>query len=926
MTEDFAERLNEFEDKWQEKWEENLIHQSNADDSLEKYYVLEMFPYPSGSMHMGHVRNYSIGDAFARYKRMQGFNVLYPMGWDSFGLPAENAAIDRDVNPREWTEECISEMKEQLKTLGLSYDWRREVATYEPEYYRWNQWIFLKMLEEDLAYRDEAEVNWCPSCETVLADEQVEDGQCWRCDSTAETREMEQWFLKITDYADELLDDLEELEGWPEKVKKMQRDWIGKSHGATIEFPMKDSDEVLEVFTTRPDTVYGSTFMVLAPEHPLAEEIAEEKEEVADYIEEAKTRDSQEREEKTKAGVSTGRYAVNPFTEEEIPIYVAEFVLTDYGTGAIMAVPAHDQRDFEFAKEHGIDIKPVIEPEEEHDFEEEAYEGDGKHHDSENINGLKNEKAIDRIIEIIEKSKVGEKDVNYRLRDWLISRQRYWGTPIPIIYCDDCGAVPVPEEELPVELPEDVKFTGQGNPIETSSSFTETECPECGGEAERETDTMDTFMGSSWYFLRYCSPDFDNAPFDEGEADYWMNVDQYIGGIEHAVMHLLYARFFTKFFRDIDMLDEDEPFERLLTQGMVNHPAYNCPEHGWLYPEEVEDGDVCSKCGREVEVDVMKMSKSKNNVVDPNELIEDYGADTARLFILRASHPEKELDWSSDGVEASKEMLERVTRLVEQEETGTTGIDLSDASLYDRIAVTKVQRTVEKVTEHMENYEFNLAINELDKLLSKLFWYGNQDPESEIMSHGIETFIQMLAPFTPHLAEEIWQEALGNEEFLIEEDWPQPREDMIDDEAEAIDNYHDRVAGDIREIGELYDGELSSIKLIRAEDWKYTIGRQVLQEVESGNHDVGDVMEEILDEELQQHAPEISSMAQEAVENPGSFRETLMDKETESEALEQNMERWEKKFEAKITIEQESESEEDKAERAEPGRPAIVME
>jgi leucyl-tRNA synthetase len=530
------------------------------DEDQEKCYVLDMFPYPSGKMHMGHGRAFSLADAYARYKSMQGFNVMHPMGWDAFGMPAENAAIDRNVDPGEWTFDCISDMKEEFKRLGFSLDWSREVTTCKPEYYKWDQWIFQKMLEEGLAYRDEAEVNWCPSCETVLADEQVEDGLCWRCDSEVnENKEMEQWKLAITDYADELLEDLEQLGGWPDKVQKMQHDWIGKSTGAEIKFPVKDGGE-LEVFTTRPDTIFGATFMALAPEHELAEELAKENSDVADYIEEAKKKDDEEREEKSKAGVFTGRYAENPVTGEEIPIYVAEFVLPDYGTGAIMAVPAHDQRDFEFAQEHGIEIQKVVKPEGDHSFQEEAYEGDGDHVNSEFLNGLDKEDGIEKIIEHLEEEGLGEEDVNYKLRDWLISRQRYWGTPIPVIYCDECGTVPVPEEDLPVELPEDVEFTGQGNPVKTSDHFEHTECPECGGEARRETDTMDTFINSSWYFLRYCSPDFEDAPFDEEEANYWMNVDQYVGGVEHAVMHLLYARFFQKFLRDEGMVDQDEPF------------------------------------------------------------------------------------------------------------------------------------------------------------------------------------------------------------------------------------------------------------------------------------------------------------------------------------------------------------------------------
>ncbi len=925
MAEGFSDKLNSIEQKWQKRWEEENVHKTEMDEEREKYYVLEMFPYPSGSMHMGHVRNYSLGDAFARYKRMQGYNVLYPMGWDSFGLPAENAAIDRDVSPGEWTMDCINDMRQQLKGFGFSYDWDREVTTCKPEYYRWDQWIFLKMLQEGLAYREEAEVNWCPGCETVLADEQVENGECWRCDSVVKDKDMKQWKLGITEYSDQLLQDLEQLEGWPNKVRTMQREWIGKSEGANIRFPLKGSGE-LEVFTTRPDTIYGATYMVLAPEHELAEEIGEQKEKVGEYIQQAKRKGAEEREEKTKEGVFTGRYAENPMTGEEIPIYVSEFVLTEYGTGAIMAVPAHDQRDWEFAQEHGIEIKPVIEPEEDHDFEQSAYEEDGEHFDSEEINGLKNEQSIQKIIDVLEEKGLGESDVSYKLRDWLISRQRYWGTPIPVVYCDECGTVPIPEEELPVELPEDVEFTETGNPVETSDKFIETECPGCGGNAERETDTMDTFINSSWYFLRYCSPDFEEAPFDEEKADYWMNVDQYIGGIEHAVMHLLYARFFTKFLRDQDMLDVDEPFERLLTLGMVNHPAYKCPEHGWMYPEQIEDGDICGECGKEVEVETMKMSKSKNNVVDPLELTEEYGTDTARLFILRASHPEKELDWSSDGVEASKEMLERVDRLVrENKEMLGAEDDGSDLDLEDRIVSTRIERAKEEVTYRMDSYEFNLAINEIDRLLTKLYWYRQRDPKPFIFAHGVETLVKMLEPFAPHLAEDLWQEELGREGFLTNLEWPQPQEDKIDEEAEEVDKYFDRVSSDIREIRELVDGEPEEVKVIQSADWKYKAGEKIKVEIEDGKKDVGAIMNSVLDSDLKQYAQDVNQQVVDAVENPGKFTERFTGKETEEEALQQNKERWKEEFDAEIVIESEESSSEEKSSRAEPGRPAIVM-
>jgi leucyl-tRNA synthetase len=923
MAEDFSNRLNNIEQKWQQKWDEEEVHRTERTEA-EKYYVLEMFPYPSGNLHMGHVRCFSLGDAPARMKRMQGYNVMHPMGWDAFGLPAENAAIDRGVDPEEWTRDCIDQMRGQFKSLGFSFDWDREVATCDPEYYKWNQWLFLEMLDNGLAYEDESKVNWCPGCETVLADEQVEDGLCWRCDSVVEQKDMEQWFLKITDYADELLEDLNQLDGWPDKVRKMQDDWIGKSTGAKIRFDVKDSDRELEVFTTRPDTIFGATFMALAPEHELTGEIAENNEEVEEYREEAMKRDSEEREEKSRAGVFTGRYAENPLTGEEIPIYVAEFILTDYGTGAIMAVPAHDQRDFEFAQEHGIEVREVVEPEEEHDFEEESFEGNGKHVNSKFLNGLDKEDAIEKIIEKLEDEEIGEADVNFKLRDWLISRQRYWGTPIPIIHCDTCGTVPVPEEDLPVELPEDVEFTETGNPIETSETWAEVKCPECGEDATRETDTMDTFIGSSWYFLRYISPELEDAPFEVEDANYWMNVDQYIGGIEHAVMHLLYSRFFTKFLRDQDMLEEDEPFERLLTLGMVNHPAYKCPEHGWLYPEEVEDDNICEKCGHEVEVETRKMSKSKHNVVDPTELIDEYGADVARLFILRASHPTKELDWSQDGVEASMEMLERIYRIVKRTDTTNEESVLNDR-LEDRIVATKIQRVKQKVTEHMEDYEFNLAINELDKLLTQLYWYEQREPDQEILSEGIRSLVKMISPFSPHLAEDLWQEDLGHEEFMLESDWPEVKETLLDEEAEKIDEYFDSVSSDIRDIQELFDDQPETIKIIQSTGWKYSAAEAILEEIEKDNKDVGDIMSQVLDADLKSHAEDINSMVVDAVENPGKFQKQFVPEDLETEALEQNQRRWKDEFDAEIKIERQEESEEDKATRAEPGRPAIVM-
>ena len=567
--------FKEIEERLLKEWEEADIFRTEEEAGRDKFYVLEMFPYPSGRIHMGHVRNYAIGDVVNRYLKMRGKNTLHPMGWDAFGMPAENAAIKSGVHPAKWTYENIEYMKKELKRLGFSYDWDREVTTCDPEYYRWNQWIFLKMYEKGIAYRKSAVVNWCPHDMTVLANEQVIEGRCWRCDTPVVQKEIPSWFLRITDYAEVLLDDLEQLKGkWPEAVLTMQKNWIGKSVGATIRFPVEDSTATIEVFTTRPDTVYGVTFMALAPEHPLSLELAkgtEQEDEVADFVNKYLSMSTRERNiVEEKEGVFTGRYAVNPVNGEKIPVWIANYILWGYGTGAIMAVPAHDERDHQFAKKYGIPIKPVIKPPEgEWDFEEKAYEEEGILINSNGFDGMRSSEAKEKITHMIEEKGFGEKTVNFRLRDWNISRQRYWGTPIPIVYCESCGTVPVPEEDLPVVLPENVEFTGMGNPLEKVEEFVKTVCPECGKPARRETDTMDTFIDSSWYFLRYCDPHNKEAPFDRKKADYWMPVDLYIGGIEHAVLHLLYSRFFTKFLREIGLVDVEEPFNKLLTQGMV---------------------------------------------------------------------------------------------------------------------------------------------------------------------------------------------------------------------------------------------------------------------------------------------------------------------------------------------------------------------
>ena len=634
--------FKEIEKKWQKRWDEENIYKVTEDKSREKYYVLEMFPYPSGKLHMGHVRNYSIGDVVARFKTMKGFNVLHPMGYDAFGLPAENAAIKNNVEPAKWTYENMAEMTEQLKQLGLSYDWDREVATCKPDYYKWMQWIFIQFYKKGLAYKKESPVNWCPSCATVLANEQIVDGECERCKTAVTKKSLSQWYFKITDYADRLLDGLDDLEGWPNKVKIMQKNWIGRSYGAEVVFKIDGFDCNLEVFTTRPDTLFGVTYMVLAPEHPYVLDLAggsDREREVKAYIEEVKKKNEIERSSTTgeKTGIFLGRYAINPVNEKKIPIFISDYVLMNYGTGAIMAVPAHDERDFAFAKKFNLEILPVISPDGKKisgsDLKEAIIE-DGIMLNSGKYDGRKNREVSDEIVAELQKRDIGEKKVNYRLRDWLISRQRYWGTPIPMIYCDNCGWIPEEESKLPVLLPTDVEFTGKGeSPIATSKTFKDVSCPKCGKKAEREVDTMDTFLDSSWYYLRYCDARNTERIFDKEKVDYWMNVDQYIGGVEHAILHLMYARFFQMALTDLGYTKSQEPFKNLLTQGMV-----------------VKDGK--------------KMSKSIGNIVAPSEIIESYGADTARLFILFAAPPERELDWSDEGVEGSYRFINRVYKLV----------------------------------------------------------------------------------------------------------------------------------------------------------------------------------------------------------------------------------------------------------------------
>jgi len=750
--------------KWQHCWEESSSFAVTEDNDKKKYYLLEMFPYPSGRIHMGHVRNYSIGDVIGRFKKMRGFNVLHPMGWDAFGMPAENAAIQNKSHPAKWTYENIDYMRGQLKKMGFSYDWGRELATCDLEYYRWEQKIFLEMLDRGLAYKKTSFVNWCPKCETVLANEQVEDGACWRCDSEVKQKELDQWFFRITDYAEELLDWTFKLPGWPERVLVMQRNWIGKSIGCEIDFPLEGQSGAIKVFTTRQDTVFGATFMSLAPEHPLARQLATPDRigEVEAFIEKIKKTDRIRRtaDDFEKEGVFTGSFCVNPLTKARMPVYLANFVLTDYGTGAVMAVPTHDQRDFEFARKYSLPLSVVIQPEGESldaATMQAAFTEVGQLVNSGRFDGLRSDAAKEVIADYLEQEGIGKKTVNFRLRDWGISRQRYWGDPIPVIYCDTCGVVPVPEKDLPVRLPMDVEFSGEGgSPLAKLDSFVKCACPLCGKPARRETDTMDTFVESSWYFLRYCCPDFQNGPLDRARVDYWMSVDQYIGGIEHAVLHLLYARFFTKVLRDLGYISCDEPFSNLLTQGMV-----------------IKDG--------------AKMSKSKGNVVDPNALIERYGADTARLFSLFAAPPEKDLDWSDQGVDGSFRFLNRMWKLVHDRldlVKNAPALDVATLAAEERTLRRAVHKTIKKVTEDIEErFHFNTAIASIMELLNTVQPSELHTPQrGAVMKEALESMVLLLAPFVPHLSEELWQR-LGNDIPLSRTAWPEyDRGAVVDEE------------------------------------------------------------------------------------------------------------------------------------------------
>ncbi len=752
------------EEKWQELWKKENTYKAVDFSDKPKYYLLEMLPYPSGNIHMGHVRNYSIGDVVARHKRMQGYNVLHPMGWDAFGLPAENAAIKNKTHPAKWTYSNIDNMRHQLKRLGYSYDWEREIATCHPEYYKWEQLFFIRLLEKGLAYRKNAAQNWCSSCNTVLANEQVEDGLCWRCDTVVEQKEMTQWFLRITDYAEELIKDLDILEkGWPERVLSMQRNWIGKSIGAEIDFMLENTDIKIPVFSTRPDTLFGATFMTLAPEHPLVVQIIENapnKAEIEAFIDEVRSMDKIDRQSDSleKKGIFTNAYAIHPLTNEKIQIWLGNFVLAEYGTGAVMAVPAHDQRDFEFAKKYGLEIKVVINPKDKvlkvEELVEAMTEGGVMTNSTlyPHLDGTENEEGKTKVIEALEEKALGRKTINYRLRDWNISRQRFWGAPIPIVYCEQCGIVPVDQKDLPVLLPIDVQIAEDGkSPLPTTDSFINTPCPKCQKPAKRETDTMDTFMESSWYFSRYIDPRNTNEAISKDLASYWMPVDQYIGGVEHAILHLLYSRFFTKVLRDTGFYPADlaEPFTKLLTQGMV-----------------LKDG--------------FKMSKSKGNVVDPTEMIALYGADTVRLFCLFAAPPERDFDWSEAGIEGAFRFLNRVWRLCAELSDHIKAVKpASFTQAQNKTAKElrfKEHATIKKVLEDIDNkFQFNTAIAAIMEYVNTIYSVKEEllqsDEGKEALSSAISSLLVLLSPITPHICEEIWKE-IGNSEPLVDMPYP----------------------------------------------------------------------------------------------------------------------------------------------------------
>ncbi|PIN86451.1 leucine--tRNA ligase [Candidatus Woesearchaeota archaeon CG10_big_fil_rev_8_21_14_0_10_44_13] len=875
--------------KWQKAWEKARIFKVDDNSKKPKFYCLEMYPYPSGKLHMGHVRNYVIGDSYARFKRMNGFNVLYPMGYDALGMPAENAAIKGKTHPKDWTYKCIEMMKEQQKQLGLSYDWSREIATCDPDYYMWNQWMFIKFWEKGLVYRKKSPINWCNKCGTVLANEQVIDRKCWRCSTEVEIKDLEQWFLKITDYADELLNDIEKLTFWPERVKLMQKNWIGRSEGVEIFFRLADTNEVLPAFTTRCDTIHSVTFLVMAPEHPKALELVKGTKYEADVkkfinrivIEEKFTRTA---EDKEKEGIFIGKYAINPANGEKIPIYLANFVLM-YGTGIVMA-DAHDQRDFEFAKKYNIPLKFVISEDGgpiDANKASRALLSDGILFNSGEFSGMHNREALPLMADWFEKKRLGRKTVEFKLRDWLISRQRYWGTPIPFIYCKKCGLIPVPEKDLPVELPYNVKFTGEGNPLDKNDDFVNVKCHKCKGDAVRETDTMDTFVDSSWYFFRFCDPKNKKLPFGN-PAEYWMPVDQYIGGIEHAILHLLYSRFFTKVLGDLKLTDIDEPFTKLLCQGMVT-------------------------LGGEA------MSKSKGNVVDPGEIMGKFGPDTARLFILFAASPEKELEWSATGVEGSFKFINRLYSLFEKYK--------SENKIKDKILMSKLNRTIKKVTVSIENFRQNAALVSLMELVNYMHKHrGNFS--SEAWKEALKDICILFSPFIPHTCEECW-EMMGHKPFASVQKWPVHDPKKVDDEAEAAEDLVENTISDIKMIlGLVKINKAEKITLFVSEKWRYDYMKKLKAELQNTKN-AGEIMKILMATDLKKHGQEVSKLTPKLVSDMSKIPDIILSQDEEFKTLKDYKNRIAEEFKADIEVIRAEDAKDPKAKSAMPGKVAILV-
>ncbi len=867
--------------KWQKKWDDAKVFHVSKDENKEKYYVLEMYPYPSASgLHMGHALNYAIGDIFSRTKKMQGYNVLHPMGFDSFGLPAENAAIKAKSHPKVFTEQAIKNYVKQMKDLGLSYDWSRMVETHKEDYYKWDQWIFLQMYKKGLVYKKKSSVNWCPECNTVLANEQVHNGKCWRHETTdVQLKKLSQWYLKITEYADELYDGIEKLEGWPETIKKLQKNWIGKSHGSEIVFKINSVD--WKVFTTRADTLYGVTFMVVSAQHEKLSELVtpEQKEEVEAFVKKLHSVKEEDIDQMEKEGVFTGAYAEHPITGEKVPVWAGNFVLAEYGSGMVMAVPAHDQRDFEFAKKYGISIKVVVKPKDKNLEVSEmktAFTDDGVLVNSEEFDGTANRDAILKVTEKLSKSNFGKRTTNFRLRDWLISRQRYWGTPIPIYYDEDGNPQPVAEEDLPVKLPEDVVFQeGTGNPLETSKTHI---YEKDGKQYKLETDTMDTFVNSSWYYLRYCDPKNASEIFSKEDAKYWCPVDMYIGGKEHACMHLIYIRFYTKFFRDLGLLDFDEPAVRVFNQGMLNGP----------------DGE--------------KMSKSKGNVVLPETVSEKYGIDTARLFLVSVASQDKDLNWSDNGVEGSLRLINKIFTYVENAQFGETNDKLQ----------SKLHSTIRQVTQNIEDMKYNLAVIKIRELFESI-------EKNEISKEDFGLFLKLIAPIVPHSAEE-WWEQLGNTDFVIEQEWPKYDDSKIDETLDYLEEASDNLRRDIHDVLKLIKVEKpKKITIISSKAWKYEFVK-LFKEVIKISRNPKDVIGKIMSSELKRYGQDVMKMIPTFLKDESKLPKIEITQKQELVNLKECMQELVKEFNCLIELETADDSTEAKAKNAIPGKPAILIE